>query len=135
MGLAADGAMKYFQQVRKVSLTVNPAAHRHVGRLALSLAWMSVAAAFCQTTPASNQGSPTAGGASRADPVAVPVPAAPSPTEQLPKRIFWIIPNYRSYPSLKDSKPLTTGAKFKIAARDSFDPGTLLLAGAFAGGA
>jgi hypothetical protein len=34
---------------------------------------------------------------------------------------------------LKDSKPLTAGEKFKLAARDSFDPGTFLLAGAFAG--
>jgi hypothetical protein len=51
----------------------------------------------------------------------------------LPRRIFWIIPNYRSHASLKDSTPLTAGGKFKIAARDSFDPGTFLLSGAFAG--
>jgi hypothetical protein len=51
----------------------------------------------------------------------------------LPRRIFGIIPNYRSHPSLKDSKPLTAAEKFKLAARDSFDPGTFLLTGALAG--
>jgi hypothetical protein len=62
----------------------------------------------------------------------MPAPVTPAPV-QLPRRIFGIIPNYRSHPSLKDSKPLTAGEKFKLAARDSFDPGTFLLAGAFAG--
>jgi hypothetical protein len=51
----------------------------------------------------------------------------------MPKRIFGIIPNYRSHPSLKESKQLTPGEKFKIAVRDSFDPGTFLLTGVFAG--
>jgi hypothetical protein len=51
----------------------------------------------------------------------------------LPRRLFGIIPNYRSHPSFKDSKPLTTGEKFRLAARDSFDPGTFVLAGAIAG--
>jgi len=34
---------------------------------------------------------------------------------------------------LKESKPLTAGGKFKLAARDSFDPGTFLLAAVGAG--
>jgi hypothetical protein len=51
----------------------------------------------------------------------------------LPRRIFGLIPNYRSHPSLKNSKPLTAGEKFQLAARDSYDPGTFLLAGLFAG--
>jgi hypothetical protein len=49
------------------------------------------------------------------------------------KRILWIIPNYRTAPTLANYKPLTTGGKFKLAAKDSFDPGTFLLAGAMAG--
>jgi hypothetical protein len=49
------------------------------------------------------------------------------------KRIFWIIPNYRTAPSLKDSKPLTPKEKFKIATQDSFDRGTIAMAAAFAG--
>jgi hypothetical protein len=51
----------------------------------------------------------------------------------MPKRIFGIIPNYRSHPSLKEAKTLTSGGKFQIGARDSFDPGTFLLTGIFAG--
>lgn len=96
-------------------------------RLAIYLAWMSVPS-LCQTIPSPNPASAATGQASRAAPSQVTPPPEP-----LPKRIFGIIPNYRSHPSLKDSKPLTAGEKFKLAARDSFDPGTFLLAGAFAG--
>lgn len=50
-----------------------------------------------------------------------------------PKRIFGIIPNYRTSPSLREYKPLSTAQKFKIASQDSFDRGTFILAAAFAG--
>jgi hypothetical protein len=60
-----------------------------------------------------------------------PVPNRPDETPH--KRIFWIIPNYRTYPSLTDYQPLTAGEKFKIATQDSFDRGTVALALAFAG--
>jgi len=49
------------------------------------------------------------------------------------KRIFGIIPNYRTSPTLKDYKPLTVGEKFKIASQDAFDRGSVALAAAFAG--
>ena len=49
------------------------------------------------------------------------------------KRLFGIIPNYRTSPSLVDYKPLTAGEKFKLATTDAFDRGTFLLAAAFAG--
>jgi hypothetical protein len=49
------------------------------------------------------------------------------------KRIFWIIPNYRTSPSLHPYEPLTTKEKFKIATEDSFDRGTAALAVLFAG--
>lgn len=108
---------------------INPAVRqRAVQRLVFCLAWMSVPSVFCQTIPASNQTSPAADQASRAAPVQV----SPPPV-QLPRRIFGVIPNYRSHPSLKDAQPLTAGDKFKLAARDSFDPGTFLLTGLFAG--
>jgi hypothetical protein len=55
-----------------------------------------------------------------------------NPPEPEQKRIFGIIPNYRTFPSLKEYKPLTAGEKFKIASQDSFDRGTFVLAGAFA---
>ncbi len=49
------------------------------------------------------------------------------------RRIFGIIPNYRTFPSLKAYKPLSTGEKFKIVRDDAFDRGTFVLAAAFAG--
>lgn len=101
---------------------------------ALFLAWIFVPHLFGQVIPAPTQGSkaaapstPAAGQANRT------IPAQSPGSQELPKRIFWIIPNYRSHPSFSESKPLSTGAKFKLAARDSFDPGTFLLAGAIAG--
>ncbi len=63
-------------------------------------------------------------------------PASAKPSEPAApehKRIFGIIPNYKTYPLLKDYKPITARAKFKIATEDSFDRGTVLLAAAFAG--
>jgi hypothetical protein len=50
-----------------------------------------------------------------------------------PKRIFGIIPNYRTYPTLRDFQPITPHDKVKIAAEDSFDRGSVILAAAFAG--
>jgi hypothetical protein len=46
---------------------------------------------------------------------------------------FWIIPNYRTSPSLHPYEPLTDDEKFKIATEDSFDRGTAALAVLFAG--
>jgi hypothetical protein len=56
-----------------------------------------------------------------------------SQSEPEKKRIFGIIPNYRTSPTLRGYKPLTPKGKFKIAAEDSFDRGTAVLAAAFAG--
>jgi hypothetical protein len=109
---------------------MNPSLRRRaVARLAICTVWMSGFSLFSQTTPGPNQTPPPGGGANRA----IPAPVIPSAPEPLPKRIFGIIPNYRSNASLSESKPLTAGEKFKLAARDSFDPGTFLLAGAAAG--
>jgi hypothetical protein len=59
--------------------------------------------------------------------------SANAPSEVVPKRIFGIIPNYRSSPSLKDYTPLTPRQKFKLGSQDSFDPGTVVLGALFAG--
>src|SRR6202034_2838154 len=56
----------------------------------------------------------------------------PQPAPPESKRIFGIIPNNRTSPSLKDYKPLSPKQKFEIARQDSFDRGTLILAAAFA---
>ena len=60
----------------------------------------------------------------------VNVVSPPSPLDN--KRILGIIPNYRTWPSLKDYKPLSPKEKFEIARQDSFDRGTIALAAMFA---
>jgi hypothetical protein len=58
---------------------------------------------------------------------------ASNPPEPEHKRLFGIIPNYRTTPLPAHYEPLTAGEKFKLATQDAFDRGTFLLAGAFAG--
>jgi hypothetical protein len=55
------------------------------------------------------------------------------PTEPEHKRIFGIIPNYRTYPTLQEYRPISSQEKFKIAAQDSFDRGSFILAALFGG--
>jgi len=50
------------------------------------------------------------------------------PDQTNSKRIFWIIPNFRTSETLREYKPLTVGGKFKIAGQDAFDRGTVALA-------
>jgi hypothetical protein len=49
------------------------------------------------------------------------------------KRIFGIIPNYRTAPYPNPYVPIPAREKFKLASQDSFDRGTVVLAAAFAG--
>jgi hypothetical protein len=60
----------------------------------------------------------------------VNVARQPPPLES--KHIFGIIPNNRTWPSLKNYQPLSAKEKFQIARQDSFDRGTVVLAAAFA---
>lgn len=66
-------------------------------------------------------------------PSSVTAPQGTNPPEPETKRIFGIIPNFRTSPSLDHYQPLTPAQKFKIASQDSFDRGTFVLAAAFAG--
>jgi hypothetical protein len=65
-----------------------------------------------------------------------PQPPPPQSPDQAPppesKRIFGIIPNNRTSPSLRNYEPLSAKQKFEIARQDSFDRGTVILAAAFA---
>ncbi len=80
-----------------------------------------------QNSPAVQQpGVPASGGS-------IDAPEGKNPPEPQQKRIFGIIPNYRTFPSMLHYKPLTSGEKMKIAAQDSFDRGTFALAAAFGG--
>lgn len=54
-------------------------------------------------------------------------------SSQESRHILGIIPNYRTFPSLLNYKPLTSREKFKIASEDSLDRGTFALAGLFGG--
>jgi hypothetical protein len=61
-------------------------------------------------------------------------PTAPVAEEDAPpKRLFGIVPNYRTTQGQTEYIPLTSGEKFRIATKDSFDRGTLILSGLFAG--
>jgi len=74
-------------------------------------------ASFCQAAaPGSDQ---------KSDPA--------KPPEPNDKRVLWIIPNFRTFPTLDNYKPIPPKEKFKIATDDSFDRGTVVLAAAFAG--
>jgi hypothetical protein len=55
---------------------------------------------------------------------------APKPES---KRLFGVVPNYRTSPSLNPYVPLTTNQKFKMFSEDAFDRGTVVLAALFAG--
>ena len=57
----------------------------------------------------------------------------PNPNPAPAKRLFGIIPNYRTSPTLANYIPMTKAQKFKLATDDSFDRGTFVLAAAFAG--
>jgi len=49
------------------------------------------------------------------------------------KRMFGVLPNYRTVEDTGDVEPLTTKRKFYIASKDSFDYPIYFLSGAFAG--
>jgi hypothetical protein len=57
----------------------------------------------------------------------------PAPAPKEAKRLFWVVPNYKTAPSIKDFEPITPKEKFKIASQDSFDRGTVALAAMFGG--
>jgi hypothetical protein len=44
------------------------------------------------------------------------------------KHLFWLMPNYRTSPSLTDYQPLTVRKKFEVAGDDSWDRGTAVMA-------
>jgi len=60
-------------------------------------------------------------------------PQSPGNVEQPSKHVLWVIPNFRTAPPLEEYTPIRPKEKFKLAAEDSFDRGTVALAAAFAG--
>ncbi len=109
-----------------------PFRYCHLRLIRFSATVLLVPAVFCQPIPPDD---PDGRGqererAAESRPGQPASAATPRPTN---KRILWIIPNYRTYPSLKEYKPIPTKQKFSIAVNDSFDRGTVVLAAAFAG--
>jgi hypothetical protein len=63
-------------------------------------------------------------------------PAQAKPEDQEPpggKRVFGVLPNYRTADASQEGVPISAGRKFKIAAKDSFDYPLVILGGALAG--
>jgi hypothetical protein len=55
------------------------------------------------------------------------------PAKEQPKRILWVIPNYRAVSSDANVPPLDFAGKFKLFRDDSFDYSTFIYVGALAG--
>ncbi len=76
-------------------------------------------------------------------PAVAPAAIAPSPGDHTPlpgepgsgqdKRIFGVLPNYRTADGTIPFRPITTKQKFTIATKDTFDYPSYVLAAAFAG--
>ena len=45
----------------------------------------------------------------------------PNRRNRTTKRVLWMIPEFRTFPTLNNYKPITPKEKFKIASDDSFD--------------
>jgi hypothetical protein len=96
-----------------------------VAQRALIVSMALPLALLCQNTPPSDpvqSGVKTKSDSSSSDADAKP-----------DKRILWVIPNFRTSPTLEEYKPLSPKEKFRIAGLDSWDRGTVALAAAFAG--
>jgi len=110
-------------------LTVMTCISRDVSSTSFALlcAMLAIAAfvpvARCQEVPGTDATPPDTGGN-----------AVRSEASQAQSRhILGLIPNYRTFPTLQNYKPLSIREKFKIASEDSLDRGTFAMAAAFGG--
>src|ERR1700733_12103893 len=53
------------------------------------------------------------------------ISAASNPPQQEARRLFGVVPNYRTSPTLHPYVPISPKEKFKIASEDAFDRGTV----------
>jgi hypothetical protein len=107
-------------------------------RLAYTLPVLLVStflSAFGQQPAPSESSSPAVPSAQQTSEPA-PASSSTSAQEQEPpggKRVFGVLPNYRTADISQEGTPITARQKFIIASKDSFDYPLVLLAGAFAG--
>lgn len=66
-------------------------------------------------------------------PVAAPAQPVPDPKVPQDDRIFWSLPNFLTVENASTMPPLTTAQKFKLDARDTFDPVMIAFIGLEAG--
>ncbi len=71
-------------------------------------------------------------GADNPESVAASPSAESAPAQPADKRIFGVLPNYRTVDGSAPFVPITSKHKFYIASKDSFDYPVILLSGAFA---
>ncbi len=89
------------------------------------------AAALAQEANAQNAAAPSPTPSSSTESA---VEAKPAQAQEPPdKRVFGVLPNYRTVNETGTYTPITVKQKFIIASKDSFDYPLVLLAGAFAG--
>lgn len=79
------------------------------------------------------QSAPSADGASDANAIPSNTNVAQPLQNHEAKRLFGLVPNYRTSETLHPYAPISTKQKFLLATQDSFDRGTILLAAGFAG--
>jgi hypothetical protein len=87
--------------------------------------------AFAQT--AQDSGTPAAASSSTTVPQQSSGNGNAVPQKKIPKHILWVIPNFRTSETLHPYTPISVREKYRIAAQDTFDRGTVALAAAFAG--
>jgi hypothetical protein len=109
-----------------------------VNRIAVALVWAASAAPFLiaqQTAEITSGSADTPAAATAVEPAnpkaEVPVPGQPGEVQD--KRVFGVLPNYRTADGTLPFSPITTQQKFRIAIKDTFDYPSYILAGGFAG--
>lgn len=81
--------------------------------------------------PAADMPAPSAAVVNAVPDGETPLPGEPGST--VDKRIFGVLPNYRTADGTQPFRPITTKQKFTIATKDTFDYPSYLLAAAFSG--
>jgi hypothetical protein len=99
-------------------------------RLALPLVFGTLSWAQSPPSAAPNPAPPPADSGIRNPEAAPAAPAPGTPTQD--KRIFGVLPNYRTVEGSQVFSPITVRQKFYIASKDSFDGPGFALAGVFA---
>jgi hypothetical protein len=90
-------------------------------------------ASSTSTPPQGSSGTQTTGATPTPTPTPTPAPDGKPDQGNDKNRIFGVLPNYTSVEGATTVKPITTGASFKMAALDSFDPMVYPLFGFIAG--